>query len=147
MLLAAKDILSHKQKLFDHQKGICPLCNRPLGAVNEMHLDHNHELTGLNEGRCRQLLHPNCNTLEGTSLHKFNRSGLKSSVEYLDYLENLIAYLKKDYSLNPKHPKWVPDKVKAFSRLTLAEMKAFVPHDFKTKKEYIAKYKKMLKEN
>ncbi|MDP8728352.1 endonuclease domain-containing protein [Serratia marcescens] len=141
-----KDVIPYKEKLFKQQNGICPLCNLPLDDVRSSHLDHDHALTGINEGRCRGLLHGNCNTLEGTLLHKFNRSGLKSKTEYISYLENLIQYLKRDYSANPKHPQWKKDKLKQFQRLTLAEMKTVINEDCKTKADFINKFKQNLRD-
>lgn len=150
-LLSQKDMLAHKEALYRRQGGICPLCNNPLGPienVSQLHLDHSHELNGDNAGRVRGLLHGNCNTLEGTLLHKFNRSGLKSETEWLTYLKNLVSYLERDFSNELVHPKFIPDSVKAFSRLTLSEMKSselLRDTQVTSKKEAIRLYRSRLK--
>ncbi|MBN5214266.1 endonuclease domain-containing protein [Serratia ureilytica] len=145
--MKTSEIIPYKEKLFNQQNGICPLCSLPLIDVRSSHLDHDHSLSGINEGRCRGLLHPQCNTLEGTILHKFNRSGLKFKADYITYLENLVEYLKADYSSNEKHPQWARDKLKWFSKLTIKEMlEVFPDATERTKKELINRYRKLLKE-
>lgn len=121
-LLKNAQLLSYKTELYNKQNGICTLCKNPLKSITSSHLDHDHALNGNNAGRCRGLLCPQCNILEGTIKHKFNRSGLKGKVVYLDYLRNLLNYLEQDYSDNLVHPRYVPDKVKSFGMLKKPEM-------------------------
>jgi hypothetical protein len=145
--MKTSEIIPYKEKLFNQQNGICPLCSLPLIDVRSSHLDHDHSLSGTNEGRVRALLHPWCNTFEGTVKHKFSRTGMvKNNVDYITYLENLVEYLKGDYSANPRHPRWSVDKLKWFSKLTIKEMLGVLPGvSCTTKAEYIKEYKSLLK--
>lgn len=78
MLLTSKLYKEEKQRLFDAQHGICPICKRELDSdVQSNHLDHDHELNGPKAGKVRGLLCNLCNAAEGQMKHKFNRSGLK----------------------------------------------------------------------
>jgi len=122
--ITKKDYPSIKQALFEQQNGLCALCGRPLeGGLEKHHLDHDHALSGSNAGRVRGLLCNLCNGTEGIVKHKFNRSGLVSrDVDYIEWLESLVAYLKRDYSQNRMHDKFIPDKVKWFTRLTKSDM-------------------------
>lgn len=124
MLLTGKLYQQEKQKFYDAQNGLCPVCGRPLAEdVQSNHLDHDHELNGEKAGKVRGLLCNLCNAAEGQMKHKFSRSGLKGrDVDYLEWLENLLKYLKQDYSGNNIHPNFVGDKSKAFSRLNREEM-------------------------
>lgn len=113
-----------KQQLYEKQNGVCALCKRPLdGDLNQHHLDHDHELHGDSAGRVRGLLCSLCNATEGIVKHKFNRSGLVSGgVDYVAWLRSLANYVDTDYTDNPIHDKFIPDKTKWFSRLTKTEM-------------------------
>jgi len=113
-----------KRALFIEQDGLCAICKRPLeGDINKHHLDHDHALTGPNAGRVRGLLCTLCNGTEGIMKHKFNRSGLVAqNVDYITWLESLITYLKADKSDKPMHDRFIPDKVKWFSRLPKTAM-------------------------
>lgn len=150
--ITKKDYPSIKQALFDKQGGCCALCKRPLeGDIEKHHLDHDHALDGENAGRVRGLLCNLCNGTEGIVKHKFNRSGLVSrDVDYIVWLENLLAYLKQDYSENRIHDKFIPDKVKWFSRLTKPDMIAemvsmgFEYAEKDERKALTAKYRKQL---
>lgn len=124
MLLTGKLYQEEKQKFYDAQNGICPVCGRLLSEdVQSNHLDHDHELSGPKAGKVRGLLCNLCNAAEGQMKHKFSRSGLKGrDVDYLEWLENLLKYLNSDYSENNIHPQFVADKAKAFSRLGKDEM-------------------------
>lgn len=154
MLLTPKTVVTEKERLYTLQKGICPLCNRPLNIdIKSNHLDHDHELHKENAGRVRGLLCGLCNTLEGMMKHKFNRSGLKSEVDYLEWLNQLHNYLSTDHTANPLHPKYVPDKVKWFSRLNkdemLCELATFNDQDHmkQSKAQLIASYRKLLRQS
>lgn len=150
--ITKKDYPSVKQALFEKQNGVCALCKRPLdGELNEHHLDHDHALSGNNEGRIRGLLCNLCNGLEGIVKHKFNRSGLVSrEVDYIQWLRNLTDYLDTDYSENKIHDKFIPDKVKWFTRLTktdmIAEMisKGFGYSETEDRKTLAKNYRKQL---
>ncbi|QDH49244.1 endonuclease [Pantoea phage Phynn] len=122
--ITKKEYPALKQALYDQQNGACAICKRPLeGDINKHHLDHDHALTGDNAGRVRGLLCNLCNGTEGIMKHKFNRSGLVAKdVEYIEWLENLLSYLKEDKSDNKIHDRFIPDKVKWFSRLTKPAM-------------------------
>lgn len=114
----------YKEKLWEVQKGKCAITGLELESPNVAHLDHSHELVGNNAGRCRGLLHPYVNALEGMILQKFRRSGLQGKTNYIEFLRNLAEYLEKDYNDNPVHPGYVPDMVKKFARLSIGEMRA-----------------------
>ena len=45
-----------KQKLYDEQEGLCFLCHKPLGTVDEAVVDHKHSTQEV-----RGLAHPVCN--------------------------------------------------------------------------------------
>lgn len=124
MQLNSKTLILEKEKRFNEQQGICPICGNPLDPdYRKNHLDHDHALTGTNAGRVRGLLCHNCNVTEGVVKHKFERSGLKSKIEYIKWLESLLIYLKKDYSNSCYHPQFITDTCKKFTRLNLDEMK------------------------
>lgn len=155
MLLTGKLYKEEKQRRFDEQHGKCLICNRELDSdVQKNHLDHDHELNGPKAGRVRGLLCNLCNAAEGQMKHKFNRSGLKGQgVDYLEWLENLLVYLKSDYTQNNIHPNFVPDKTKEFSRLGKEEMiqemllNGFNYNESDTKKQMVASFKKQLRKS
>lgn len=155
MLLSGKLYKEEKQKLFTAQKGVCPICGRALDSdIQQNHLDHDHEIYGDKAGKVRGLLCNLCNAAEGQMKHKFNRSGLKGrDVDYLDWLENLLVYLRADYSEANIHPQLVIDKSKAFARLGRDEMIAemqksgFVYNESDTKSTLVTSYKKQLRKS
>ncbi|UOX40451.1 endonuclease VII [Aeromonas phage GomatiRiver_11] len=125
MLLTVKSTLTLKESLFKSQNGCCALCNRPFeGDYTKQHLDHDHALEGKNAGRVRGLLCLYCNRLEGDVQHKFKFSGLNSrGIEYIEWLEALIKYLKADYSKNAIHMQYPRDMKHKFKTLSLPEMR------------------------
>lgn len=124
MLLKTTLLKDYKQELFQLQNGQCALTGINLTDYSSSHLDHDHILDGPKAGRCRGLLHPLVNVLEGRILHQFNRSGLKGKIDYIEFLKHLTNYLQQDYTGNPIHPKFITDSAKRFSRLTVKEMKS-----------------------
>lgn len=150
--ITKKDYPSVKQALFEKQNGVCALCNRPLdGDINKHHLDHDHALSGSNAGRIRGLLCTLCNGTEGIMKHKFNRSGLVGcDVDYIQWLKNLVTYLERDYSENRMHDKFIPDKVKWFTRLTKTDMinemvsQGFIYSESDDRKTLAKNYRKQL---
>ncbi|ELP1225043.1 endonuclease VII [Escherichia coli] len=140
-----KEIPIYKQELFQKQKGLCALTGIKIHEVNKAHLDHDHILTGSNAGRCRGLLIAQANVLDGRIKHQFKRSGLDGKIDYIEFLNNLVQYLEKDYSDNPTHPQLIPDLKKAFSRKNLSEMKAITGSNLKTKKELEKVYSNQIK--
>ncbi|SCN45758.1 endonuclease [Enterobacter phage vB-EclM_KMB19] len=155
MLLTSKLYKEEKQRLFNAQHGICPICKRELDSdVQSNHLDHDHELNGPKAGKVRGLLCNLCNAAEGQMKHKFNRSGLKGrEVDYLEWLESLLAYLKNDYTKNNIHPNFIGDKSKEFSRLGRPEMIAqmdaygFTYAEDDSKAKLVASFKKQLRKS
>lgn len=155
MLLTGKLYKEEKQKLYDAQAGKCLICERELNPdVQSNHLDHDHELNGPKAGKVRGLLCNLCNAAEGQMKHKFNRSGLKGqNVDYLEWLENLLVYLKTDYTENNIHPNFVPDKTKEFARLGKEEMIAemlshgMTYNESDTKKQMVDSFKKQLRKS
>lgn len=122
--LTAKTLNDEKQRLFKEQHGKCLLCKNDLDPdFKKNHLDHDHALSGNNAGRVRGLLCIRCNPLEGLIKHKFERSGLRDRVDYIEWLESLLTYLKNDYSESCYHPQYIIDSSKKFSRLSLDEMR------------------------
>lgn len=142
-----------KETMYHEQNGICLLCHRELEKdIQKNHLDHDHALTGPTAGRVRGLLCNLCNGTEGIVKHKFHRSGLASrNVDYIMWLENLVAYLKTDYSNNDFHPQFITDTIKQFKRLSLEEMRhemhergyTYGPSDKKS--DIIKKYSKQFR--
>lgn len=155
MLLTGKLYKEEKQKFYDAQHGKCLICKRDLSTdVLSNHLDHDHELNGPKAGKVRGLLCNLCNAAEGQMKHKFSRSGLKGqNVDYLEWLENLLVYLKSDYSGNNIHPNYVTDKAKEFSRLGKDDMiTMFKAHGFEyseadTKTKMVTSFKKQLRKS
>lgn len=124
MQLTAKTLNDEKLRRFNLQKGKCLLCKNDLDPdYKKNHLDHDHALEGKNAGKCRGLLCIRCNPLEGLIKHKFERSGLKDKVDYIQWLETLLTYLKDDYSDSCYHPQYIVDSAKKFSRLSLEDMR------------------------
>lgn len=155
MLLTGKLYKEEKQKLFDLQKGICPICGRELkGEVQQHHLDHDHALEGPSAGKVRGLLCNLCNAAEGQMKHKFNRSGLKGQgVDYIEWMESLLKYLKLDHSGNNIHPQFVSDLSNQFARQSKDDMilemnnRGFVVESWKTKDEIVKSFKKQFKKS
>lgn len=155
MLLTGKLYKEEKQKLYDAQAGKCPICHRDLDSdVQSNHLDHDHELNGPKAGKVRGLLCNLCNGTEGQMKHKFNRSGLKGrDVDYLEWLESLLVYLKSDYTENNIHPNFVTDKAKEFGRLGKEEMiremllNGMTYNESDTKTQLMASFKKQLRKS
>lgn len=122
--LTANTLNDEKQRLFKKQKGKCLLCKNDLDPdFKKNHLDHDHALSGKNAGRVRGLLCIRCNPLEGIIKHKFERSGLRDRVDYIQWLESLLTYIKDDYSESCYHPQYITDSAKKFSRLSLEDMR------------------------
>ncbi|AHY25041.1 endonuclease VII [Pectobacterium bacteriophage PM2] len=155
MLLSGKLYKEQKQKFYDAQHGKCPLCKRELSSdVQSNHLDHDHELNGNKAGRVRGLLCNLCNAAEGQMKHKFNRSGLKGQdIDYLEWLESLLVYLKDDYTKNDIHPSYVIDKAKEFARgnkddmITMFKQFGFTYIESDTKPKMVASFKKQLRKS
>lgn len=154
MLLSGKSFKQEKEKMYKAQKGLCCICKLELDKdVQKNHLDHDHSLSGPEAGKVRGLLCALCNAAEGQMKHKFNRSGLKSKVEYITWMENLLFYLKQDSSENPIHPQYIIDKSKEFSRMSKEEMieemtiNGFEYLETDTKTELTKRYKKALRKS
>lgn len=148
MQLTAKTLNDEKLRLYNIQNGKCLLCKNDLDPdYKKNHLDHDHALDGKNAGKVRGLLCIRCNPLEGTIKHKFERSGLKDKVDYINWLESLLTYLKDDYSKSCYHPQYITDSAKRFSRLNLEQMReqmaleGFEFNDSDKKSELVKKYK------
>lgn len=148
MQLTAKTLNDEKLRLYNIQNGKCLLCKNDLDSdYKKNHLDHDHALDGKNAGKVRGLLCIRCNPLEGTIKHKFERSGLKDKVDYINWLESLLTYLKDDYSKSCYHPQYITDSAKRFSRLNLEQMReqmaleGFEFNDSDKKSELVKKYK------
>lgn len=124
-LLSGKLYDEEKRRLYELQAGLCPICGRQLPAWNECHLDHDHALEGPNAGVVRGLLCTFCNGTEGRMKHFFLRSGLAGrGIDYLTWLESLLAYLKRDYSQANIHPSLVKDLKSKFKRMDRESMVA-----------------------
>lgn len=91
--LARSQMRAYAQKLHGMQKGICPLCLKPidLRVKGEGVLDHDH-MTGLMRG----LLHRACNGMEGKVANAVGRWGGvgMSYPAILARLKLLVAYLE-----------------------------------------------------
>ena len=124
ILLIGKLYVAEKERLYQEQNGLCPICGRELNEdIASNHLDHDHTLEGPNAGKVRALLCNYCNSLEGQIKHKFDTSGLKTKgVDIADWLETLAEYYRKDLSEHNIHPQFVNDLSKLFSRLDVQGM-------------------------
>ncbi|QPB12287.1 endonuclease VII [Providencia phage PSTCR6] len=154
MLLSGKLYKEEKEKLYKAQSGLCIICEQELDKdIQKNHLDHDHALEGPSAGRVRGLLCNLCNGAEGQMKHKFNRSGLVAkNVDYIEWMENLLSYLKSDHSENNIHPQYVNDKTKQFSRLNKDDMiSEMLQNGFTikgdTKAELVKEYKKQLRKS
>lgn len=110
-----KEVPDLRKKLLRSQRNICPLCGctiRPDQAV----LDHDHDT-----GRVRQVLHRQCNQIEGRVLNWVSRSG--QNVHPAVFLENLLMYWQVDYSDNPVHHTHKSDVEKEIMRLKRKQKK------------------------
>lgn len=145
--LNSKTAGEYKALQLIEQNFLCKLCGDPLDQSDPLsiHLDHDHVT-----GHCRGVLHRACNTLEGTLLHKFRRSGLKSEHDYIEWLKKLIVYLETDSSKNPLHPGHINTAVKKFKGLGKKDQESelvLAGIDFpskSTKEAYVKMYRKHL---
>lgn len=154
MLLTGKLYKEEKETMFKAQQGLCLICGLELDKdVQKNHLDHDHGLSGPKAGKVRGLLCNLCNGAEGQMKHKFNRSGLKTKIDYIEWMESLLEYLKSDYTQNNIHPQYVIDKSKEFSRASKEEMisimlsEGFEYNETDTKTDLVKKYKKYLRKS
>ena len=99
--LKQKDLPEFRQKLYEEQLKVCPLCKLEIPKGEEV-LDHDHA-TGL----VRAVLHRDCNSLEGIITNFLSRrgKGLMTSGGIFEFLSNLFWYIRRDYTHNPYHPK------------------------------------------
>ena len=92
--LKPKEVKAFRLKLYEEQRGICPLCLQELPTDSrQTAIDHDH-LTG----EVRGLLHLGCNRVEG-SIFKMVATFGKQGKDYetcLPFLERLIEYLRRD---------------------------------------------------
>jgi hypothetical protein len=152
MLLTGKLYKEEKEKMFKAQQGLCLICGLELDKdIQKNHLDHDHALSGDKAGKVRGLLCCLCNGADGQMLHKFNRSGLKSKINYIKWMEKYLEYIKSDYTQNSIHPQFVVDKSKEFSRMTKEEMisimlsEGFDYNETDIKNDLVKKYKQSLR--
>ena len=108
--LERKNLKEFRLDLLKKQDFICPLCNTII-KEEDAALDHDH-ITG----HIRGVLHLTCNAYEGVIQHKFRRSGVHKLTDIITYLENLIKYWNKDYSMNFLHPSEKPKEPKIGKR-------------------------------
>lgn len=107
--LKPKEVPDLRKRLLAAQRGICPICGKgilPKDAV----LDHDHET-----GRCRQVLHRTCNSIEGRVLSWLKRNG--QGVRPITMLRNLLDYWMQDYEEQPFHPTHKSDIEKEATKL------------------------------
>lgn len=99
-------------KIHKDQGGLCPLCGLriDLSVKGDAVLDHDHD-TGLVRG----VLHRSCNSSEGRIANAAGRWGAKS-MEYskiVPYLENLVAYLRRESLPYIYHSHLTPEEARA----------------------------------
>jgi len=110
--LLNKDIKLYRELQWEKQDGVCPICNLEI-PLDEAVLDHSHD-----SGHCRRVLHKGCNSYEGKIKNAFSRYiGFKNCVTIETVLQNLINYLKNDYSENPIHPTELTKSEKELKRV------------------------------
>jgi len=110
MYLKHSDLKYFRQKVLEKQNYLCPLCGEEIKESDAV-LDHDH-----GTGYIRQVLHRNCNSMEGMILHKFKRSGVHKLTDIFTYLKNLLDYWDNDYTRNLKHPSEKPKEPKIGKR-------------------------------
>lgn len=112
--LIKKDIEKQKREFIEYQNGKCAVCDQTLDKdLSKVHLDHDHDLTGVNAGKCRGALCMFCNRLEGELKKKFIHSGLASrGVNQLEWLTSLVSYLNVDLADRNIHPQFITDYIK-----------------------------------
>ena len=111
MRLKQSKLKEHREQTLKKQNNICPLCGNSI-LPEEATLDHDHD-TGL----VRQVIHRSCNAAEGRIKSWIRRSRFDKDSDPTVFLNNLIDYLKSDYSSNPEHPTHLNKKCKRFSNL------------------------------
>lgn len=106
----SKDITEYRNQLIKEQNNIDPII---LEEIKAPCLDHCH-ITGV----VRQVLDREVNCLLGKIENAFRRYlGHKTKKPLVDVLENVIKYLKQDYTQNPLHPTSVKVELRPFRRL------------------------------
>lgn len=109
MKLKQQDIAAHRELLFSLQDG-----SDPIGdfQIIDPVLDHDH-----GTGHCRACLDRRTNAWEGKVKNSFKRCGLeKMGVDYPAALRRLAAYVERDWSGAPLHPKHKTDAEKRTAR-------------------------------
>ena len=95
--IKASEVPKYRALYTAEQKGICPICKKPLSGV--VALDHAHH-----SGKLRGSLHSSCNSAEGRTKEGAKRMQKGTHIthtDYLQYLNNLIEYLQK-HEDNPR---------------------------------------------
>ena len=87
--LKIKEVALYRQKLLKEQKGLCYLCKKRI-KLKDAVLDHDHTT-----GRCRAVLHRDCNILLGKIENFTKRQGKRIRTEgRLDNaLKNVYSYM------------------------------------------------------
>lgn len=98
MKLKSSDLAKYRKLQWEAQGKICPLCETEI-PLEDVVLDHDHD-----SGHCRRSLHRACNTAEGKIKKDFIRYISGKGLDFKRALENLLNYLKEDYTQNPIHP-------------------------------------------
>lgn len=83
--IKASEVIGIKNRLYDQQKGICPLCDTKIPTLANACLDHDHD-TGL----IRSVLCRNCNGIEGKIKNLVRRA--RRGMDYERYLGKIILY-------------------------------------------------------
>ena len=98
-----EDIKIYRKYYLKQQKGYCAVTGFKL---KDGVLDHCHTT-----GRCRGVLVNEVNMLEGRFLKLFNKSKIedKYNISFEDFLISLGMYLKKDYTKEKLHYKFMDD--------------------------------------
>ena len=98
MKLLQKDLKEYRRLQWLKQDKICPICETEI-TEEDVVLDHDHS-TGL----CRNVLHRACNSSEGKIFNVYKRYISGKGISFENFIDNLMDYLKQDYSENPIHP-------------------------------------------
>lgn len=94
---------------------LCRVCMKPI-LPEEAVLDHDHET-----GHIREVLHRQCNQIEGRVLSWCTRNGRQ--VHPVTILKGVLELWEKDFSKNPYHPTHLSEPEKEIKRLRKAMKK------------------------
>lgn len=114
--LKQREIKEWRDKLYEQQRGICPICGTGLQHEDSV-LDHCHS-----SGHIRGTLHRSCNALLGKIENNYKRIGVSFSM-LAGISPSVASYISSSYKENPYHPSHRTAEEKRLSRNESARAK------------------------